>query len=693
MDELDKKLNATFDGKVLRKDLLHRIKKGTNVPTFVLEFLLAKYCASNNQAEIQAGMEAVLSTLQENYVRPDEANAAQSKVATKGKHRFIDKVHVRYVEKEKRHWASLENFNSQRIAIAERFYRDNDRLLEGGIWAEVTLAHNDIDEDDYAFSIEDLRPIQLTRFDFDRYTEGRAAFSRDEWLAAVLRSVGLEPTKLSQRVKMHFIARLAALVESNYNYIELGPRGTGKSYFFSEFSPYATLISGGQATKATLFYNNARRKVGLVGYWDTVAFDEVGGIKVRDPDTIQIMKDFMANGRFSRGAEVIADASLSFVGNIDVSVQQVVNSNEHDLFQPLPPELDLAVMDRFAAYIPGWEMPKNSSEFLTSNYGFITDYLAEAFHYQFKHTNRYEEVSKRIRLGSSIEGRDEKGIKKTVCAFLKVLHPHGPPTDEEFEEYVSYATECRRRVKEQMNKRKPDDEFARINLSYFKASGDEVVVFCPESKDARATQEPARRRLSRPDEQSRSSPEVQLAPIVDAIPSAAPPSIASIPRTTAPNRVEPKVQHFTILYGDTGYSYESILGPYLLEAKVVVIEDPYIRLQHQIQNFVRFCETVLKAGTVKKISLTTGYDDKTQFADIAEKLDELKQSLLELDVELEVKLNPNMHDREIRLDNGWIIKIGRGLDFYQKPGGWFEIGINDLSLRKCLETKVDIFRA
>lgn len=699
MDELDKKLNETFDGKVLRKDLLHRIKKGTNVPTFVLEFLLAKYCASNDQAELDAGMEAVLSSLQENYVRPDEANAAQSKVATKGKHRFIDKVHVRYVEKEKRHWASLENFNSQRIAIGEKFYRDNDRLLEGGIWAEVTLVHNDIDEDDYAFSIEDLRPIQLTRFDFARYTEGRAAFTRDEWLAAVLRSVGLEPTKLSHRVKMHFIARLAALVEPNYNYIELGPRGTGKSYFFSEFSPYATLISGGQATKATLFYNNARRKVGLVGYWDTVAFDEVGGIKVRDPDTIQIMKDFMANGRFSRGAEVIADASLSFVGNIDVSVQQVVNSNEHDLFQPLPPELDLAVMDRFAAYIPGWEMPKNSSEFLTSNYGFITDYLAEAFHYQFKHTNRYEEVSKRIRLGKAIEGRDEKGIKKTVCAFLKILHPHGPPTDAEFEEYVAYATECRRRVKEQMNKRKPDDEFARIGLSYFKAGGEEVVVFCPESKDAIATQEPARRRLrqseGQPTEAADAPPALQPAPVIQAAHAepTAPQATAPVSPVAAPTpSAGPKEQHFTILYGDTGYSYESIMGPYLQGAKTVVIEDPYIRLQHQIQNFVRFCETVLKAGTVKRITLITGHDDKTPLAEMAEKLDELKQSLLEVDVELEVKLNPNIHDREIRLDNGWIIKIGRGLDFYQKPSSWFEVGAHDLNLRKCLETKVDIFK-
>jgi ATP-dependent Lon protease len=688
-DELDTKLLSAFDGKVVRKDLLHRIKKGTNVPTFVLEFLLARFCASDSQAEIDAGMEAVLATLQDNYVRPDEANAAQSKVATKGTHRFIDKVHVRYVEKEKRHWASLENFNSQRIAISEKFYRDNDRLLEGGIWAEVTLAHNDIEEDKYAFYIEDLRPIQLSRFDFARYAEGRNEFTRDEWVDAIMRSVGLEPSKLDQRVKMHFIARLAALVEPNFNYIELGPRGTGKSYFFSEFSPYATLISGGQATKATLFYNNARRKVGLVGYWDTVAFDEVGGIKVRDPDTIQIMKDFMANGRFSRGAEIIADASLSFVGNIDLSVQQVVNSTEYDLFQPLPPELDLAVMDRFAAYIPGWEMPKNSSSFLTNRYGFITDYLAEAFHYQFKHTNRYEEVSRRVRLGKAVEGRDEKGIKKTICAFLKILHPNGPPTDEEFDEYVAYAVECRRRVKEQMNKRKPDDEFAKIGLSFFAASGTEVVVYCPESKNAEATQQPARRRLRLSGGSVTESPMTGSPAANDPLHKTE--DVASlIYEGTKP---ELKEQHFSILYGDTGHSYESLMGPYLRGAKSVVIEDPYIRMQHQIQNFVRFCETVLRHSAAKKITLVTGYDDKTQLADISEKLDELKQSLLELDVTLEIILNPNLHDREIRMDNGWVIKIGRGLDFYQKPGGWFEVGSHDLSLRKCLETKIDIFRS
>jgi len=615
------------------------------VPTFVLEFLLARYCASDDPAEIQVGMEAVLATLQDNYVRPDESNAAQSKVATKGKHRFIDKVHVRYVEKEKRHWASLENFNSQRIAVGEKYYRDNDRLLEGGIWAEVTIAYNEFDEDNYAFFIDDLRPVQLSRFDFHRYGDGRMAFARDEWMDVIIRSVGLEPSRLTKRLKFHYVARLAPLVEANFNFIELGPRGTGKSYFFSEFSPYATLLSGGQSTKSVLFYNNARKKIGLVGFWDTVAFDEVAGIKIKDPDTIQIMKDYMANGRFSRGVEVIADASMAFVGNIDYSIEQLVRSTDHDLFIPLPKEFDLAVMDRFACYLPGWEIPKNTSDYLTGNYGFITDYLAEAFHYQLKHSNRYEEINTRIRPGKAIEGRDEKGIKKTLCAFLKILHPAGDISDEEFEEYVAYALETRRRIKEQMNKRKPDDEFANINLSYFDTEGKEVTVYCPESRDIEATQQPARKALSlkggseevstEPREQAQSDDRGHESQTAE-------PAVKTVDDTPALRGEETRPEkelsekHFSIFYGDMGYDYESIMGPYLKGVKEVTVEDPYIRLTHQIQNFVRFCETMVRLSTIRK--------------------------------------------------------IGRGLDFYQKPNNWFEIGVNDLSLRKCLETKVDIYK-
>ncbi len=685
MDKLDDKLIEIFDGKLVRKDLLQRIKKGTNVPTFVLEFLLARYCASDDEDEIQAGLEAVLETLSDNYVRPDESNIAQSKVATKGRHKFIDKVHVRYVETKKRHWASLENFNSQKIAVGDKFYKENKRLLEGGIWAEVKLAYNEVEEDDYAFYIEELRPIQLSRFSFEDYKSGRSKMTRDEWMDIILRSVGLEPTKLEQRVKFHFLLRLAPLVEANFNFVELGPRGTGKSYFYSEFSPYSTLISGGQATVATLFYNKNRKETGLVGHWDTIAFDEVGNMKVKDPDVIQILKDFMANGRFSRGKEVIADASTAFVGNLDLSVRQVVNSTEYDLFQPLPKEFDLAIMDRFYAYLPGWEMPKNSSDYLTDNYGFITDYLAEAFHHQLKSVNVYEMVNKRIKLGRAIEGRDEKGIKKTVCAFIKMLHPHGECSNDEFDQYVEYAVECRRRVKEQMNKRKPDDEFANIDLSYINAAGEEIIVRCPESIGALATLEPSKPSITDDGEADTEKPITKVVTPAEKV-------IANQDDVSVDDNQNLKEQHFKINYGATGYSYESIVLPYLLEAKSLVIEDPYIRAKHQLTNFVRFCEAVIKQPSVESITLITSYDDNTNIQEMAEALDGLKQSLLEMDVNLDVKVNENLHDREIRIDNGWTIKIGRGLDFYQKPDSWFGVGVNDLSLRKCLETNVDIFK-
>ena len=315
--------------------------------------------------------------------------------------------------------------------------------------------------------------------------------------------------------------------------------------------------------------------------------------------------------------------------------------------------------------------------------------MAEAFHYQLKHSNRYEEVSKRLRLGSAVEGRDEKGIKKTLCAFLKILHPADHPTDEEFEEYVAYAVECRRRIKEQMNKRKPDDEFARIDLSYIDANGKEIVVYCPESQHATATLEPARRRLE-------TLAKAELGPEVRY------PGPAVLPPTSmpAPEEIKPPAtrqtlteQHFSIQYGDTGYTYDLIFGSYLTGAKAVTIEDPYIRAPHQLANFVRFCETVVRASPmVGRINLITGYDDKTDLAMVRDKLEELKQSLLEVDVLLDIQLNEKIHDREVRIDNGWTVKIGRGLDFYQKPDGWFSIGANDLSLRKCLETKVDIFK-
>ena len=715
-DALDAKLVEAFGGKVVRKDLLQQIKAGSNIPTFVLEFLLARYCASDDETEIQEGLKAVLASIQENYVHPDEANAAQSRVTTKGRYRFIDKVHVKFVEREKRHWAELENFNSQRVAIPDKLYKDNERLLEGGIWAEVVVCPNDVDEDDYAFYIESLRPIQVSNIDFDAFARGREKFTTDEWMRVVLRSVGLEPDALTRRQCFHYLMRLASLVEANYNFIELGPRGTGKSYFYSEFSPYATLLSGGQASKAVLFYNNSRKKPGLVCFWDTIGFDEVAKVQIKDAEAIQIMKDYMANGRFSRGVNVIGSASLAFVGNIDYSIPQIVASPKHDLFLSLPPELDFAVMDRFACYLPGWEIPKTDRSCLTSHFGFITDYLAEVFHHQFKHVNRFEEVKRRVKFGPEVKGRDESTVTKTICALLKLLHPGRTPSDEEFEECVEYALEYRRRVKEQMNKRKPDEEFALINLSYFKADGTKVVVWCPESKDSPATQHPSRSGglpggpvFAEPENVAVPAPD---APAAESAAIAAPPAASEPPVDgkggevpPAPEPVEassaaenePREElvekHFKILYGDTGHSYESIFGPYLVGAKKVVVEDPYIRTQHQVQNFVRFCETVVKAGTVRDIELVTGYDGAAPSTETEDKFEQIEQSLLEADIGLTVRYNQAMHDREIRLDNGWTVKIGRGLDFYQRPANWFCLGATDISLRPCLETSVDIFRS
>ena len=684
MDSLDKKLNEAYAGRVVRKDLLHRIKKGTNVPSFVLEFLLAKYCASDDPDEVEAGIQAVFETLEKNYVRPGEANKAQSTVQQKGKHKFIDKVHVTYNEKEKRHWAEMENFGSRRIAIPEKFYRDNDRLLEGGIWAEVTIGHNDIDEDKYAFYIEELRPIQLSRFDSDAFFSGREKFSRDEWLDIVICSMGLEPSKFSFRVKLHFLARLFCFVEPNYNFIELGPRGTGKSYGFSEFSPYSTLVS--QASTPTLFYNNARHKVGLVGYWDVVAFDEVARVKVKDRETMDIMKSYMASGRFSRGVEVVANASLAFVGNIDYSIEQLVNSAQFDLFIPLPKEFDLAVIDRFFTFLPGWEVPKNSSEYLTDRYGFITDYLSEAFHLLAKQS-RYDYVTNHCKFGPSIEGRDEMAVKRTIAALLKLIHPAGEPTRKELEEYMAYAVEGRRRIKEQLNKRKHDDEYARINLSYFDSDGNEVVVWCPESKKASATQNPTRKRLPGAPEPREALLELERKLPEKEETGSKPPMVPAI------DEEGPKEDRYTILYGDTGYSYESIFGKYLQGCTVISIEDPYIRSQHQIQNLVRFCEFAVKNGSARAVNLTTGFDNDMQKAEAQDKFEMLQDSLRQNGIEFKWNFTTLIHDRAIKLDNGWVIKIGRGLDIYQRPENWFTIGSNDFELRPCLETSVDIYRA
>ena len=482
LDTLDQRLTQTFPGKVVRKDLLHQIRGGENVPSYVLEFLLGKYCATDDPAEIDLGIEAVKDTLRSNYFRHDESNKAQSLVEQRGRHRFIDRVDVRYLASQTKHWASMDNFGYSYIHIPEEYYRRYDRLLEGGIWAivDVEFIQPEEGKKDSPFHVADLRPIQIARFDIDEFVDGRKDFSRDEWLDAILRSIGLEPAVMEHRLKLLLLTRLIPFVEKNFNFIELGPRGTGKSYVFSEMSPYCILISGGKASKANLFYNNARRQVGLVGFWDIVAFDEVGGMKVTDSDTIQIMKDYMANGRFSRGVtQVMADASLVFVGNLNQSVETLVQNNATDLFQPLPKDFDMAVIDRLHFYLPGWEIPKTSKDLLTTHYGFITDYLSEAFR-ELRKQNLFDVIERHYRFGSHIEGRDAIAIKRTVAGLLKLLHPDGNFTPDELREYLELAMEGRRRVKEQLKKR-GSFEFYKTSFSYIdNDEGMEKTVGVPE---------------------------------------------------------------------------------------------------------------------------------------------------------------------------------------------------------------------
>lgn len=712
MNALDIKLNEAFPGKVVRKDLLHGIKRAVNVPSFVLEFLLSRYCASEDPEEIEEGKKAVLQTIEKCYVRPDESNKAQAIVEQKKRHKFIDKIHVKYVEREKRYWAEMENFASKRIAINSNFYQQNEKLLESGIWAEVTLAYNEVEEDDYAFFIEDLRPIQIAHFDEQKFFRGRERFTTDEWIDVLIRSIGIDPDWLAERsrklngdkngrrLKFHILSRFLPLVQSNYNSIELGGRSTGKSYFYSEFSPYSTLLSGGQASTATLLYNNQRKQVGAVGFWDNVAFDEVSKMKIKDADTVQIMKDYMANGRFSRGREVTGYASFSFVGNFDLNIPRIVNSYDHDLLVTLPEAFDLAVIDRIYNYIPGWEIPKIDDSAYNNNFGLITDYMSEALHYLFVHDSDYVGVvNSRLKKGDNIEGRDNRALQKTISGFIKLLFPTGQPTDEEFDEIVEYAIEGRRRVKEQLNKRKPDEEYARINMSYINKDGQKVVVYCPESKYSIATQNP-RKDANVPVLTEPAHDNVVTNPVTANVE----PEIISnhalsdiVPASDTVEDGSLKEKTVDVQYGDTGYGYDDLFAEYLKGASIVMLEEPYLTHGFQMTNLVRFVELLVKIGDCKVFRLVTKPGETPEESTlISDSLQRLKNTLDDMDdvsMTFEYEFDENSHDRYIRTSNNWDITLGRGLHFYQNLNpnkdsrNFFQMGTYDLSLRPCLKTR------
>ena len=481
-EEIKEKLRETFDGKIVRKDLTKQIKEGANVPVYVLEFLLGQYCSSDDPAIIEEGVQKVKRILADNFVRPDEAQKILSVLRKNGSHTVIDMITVELNIRDDRFYATFSNLGLRGIPIADEYPEKHDRLLCGGIWCIVQLEYEYIEEEknDCPIHIRKLTPIQMPHVDLDELKRGRKNFTKDEWIDVLLRSIGMEPDTLSYREKWLLITRMLPLVENNFNLCELGPRSTGKSHLYKEISPNSILVSGGQTTVANLFYNMSRKSVGLVGLWDCVAFDEVAGIKFKDKDGIQIMKDYMASGSFARGKEEkAASASMVFVGNINQSVDVLLKTSS--LFDPFPPEMgtDTAFLDRMHCYLPGWEVPKFRPEHFTNDYGFITDYLAE-FIRELRKEQYGDALDRYFRLGKNLNQRDTIAVRKMIDGYLKLLYPDGEFSKDDLEEIVKISLEMRRRVKEQL-KKLGGMEFYDVNFSYIdNETFEEKYVAVPE---------------------------------------------------------------------------------------------------------------------------------------------------------------------------------------------------------------------
>lgn len=495
-ENLNDSLKEAFSGKIVRKDLTKKIKEGANVPIYVLEYLLGMYCATDDEASIEAGVSRVKNILADNFVRPDEAEKIKSKIREMGSYTVIDKVEAKLDPDSDTYRAMFSNLNLKNVIVSDSYIKQFEKLLSGGIWCIIRMNYNRLEDryDEFdtdapkgskknrvsPFEIEELTPIQLPHMDMQEFFEGRRRFTKDEWIDVLLRSVGMEPTQFETRVKWHLLERIVPLIENNYNLCELGPRGTGKSHIYKEISPNSILISGGQTTVANLFYNMGNKTIGLVGMWDCVAFDEVAGITFKDKDGIQIMKDFMASGSFARGKEEkSANASMVFVGNINQSVDVLMKTSH--LFEPFPAAMayDSAFFDRMHYYLPGWEIPKMRPEYFTNEYGFITDYLAE-FLREMRKRSFGDAIEQFFRFGKDLNQRDVIAVRKSVSGLLKLLYPHGEFDRDDVAEVLQYALEGRRRVKEQL-KKIGGMEFYDVHFSYLdNDSFDEHFVSVPE---------------------------------------------------------------------------------------------------------------------------------------------------------------------------------------------------------------------
>lgn len=654
MNELDQKINTHFAGLVVRKDLVKTVKGNAIVPSYVLEYLLGQYCATNDEPTIQAGIDTVKEILAKHYVHRNESGLVRSNIKEKGRYKVIDKVTVDLNEKNDAYEASFENLGIKKVLIDSGTVKKHPKLLVGGVWCICDLEYEfNEDATSVPWILSALKPIQLSHFDYDAYIEARKYFSTDEWIDVLLQSIGLNPEVFGRRSKLIQLIRLVPFCERNYNLIELGPKGTGKSHIFSEFSPHATLVSGGEATLAKLFINNTTGKIGLVGYWDVVAMDEFAGSnKKPDIKLIDTLKNYMANKSFNRGTGPQgAEASMAYIGNTSHNVPYMLK--HENLFMDLPETYrnadGQAILDRLHWFLPGWEMENLRSEMFSNGYGFVVDYLAEILRSlrNQDYSDRYQDY---FTLSNELSTRDKDGINKTFSGLMKILFPHGEAEDEEIEEILRFSIEGRKRVKDQLMR--IDTTYGNVRFAYTKKDGEMRDVTTLEEEEFpnyySKTVETEQEQNLTDTESTQYDDSSQNAISVDVL----------------------KEKHLTIQENQKGISFDSLLGRYLSGAKVITITDPYIRLFYQVRNLMELLETIVKNKTDDveiEVNLITAIDEFKG----EQQLDNFEKIQMSCD-QVGVKFNwqfdgtGTIHARHIITDHGWKISLDRGLDIFQQ---------------------------
>lgn len=673
MKALDQKIISHFEGKVVRKDLTKFLKGNAVVPSYVLEYLLGQHCSTNDEEIISIGIEKVKGILSNHFVHRDEAEVIKSKIREKGNHKIIDKISVKLNDKADRYEARFSNLGLNNIPINDGIVKANPKLLSEGVWSLINMAYMAVEEKNtLPWIIESVKPIQIANVDIQEYKTQRSNFTTDEWMDLLMQSIGLNPEEFSTRSKFIQLSRLIPFTENNYNFIELGPKGTGKSHIFSELSPHGILISGGEVSKAKLFVNNSNGAIGLVGYWDVIAYDEFAGkTKKVDRGLVDIMKNYMANKSFSRGTDVYqAEASMVFVGNTDHSVPYMIKHSH--LFDALPKDYhDTAFLDRIHAYIPGWEVSKLRNELFTDDFGFIVDYIAEVLKNLRKedHSKLYQQY---FTLSNTITTRDKTAIEKTFSGLVKIIFPDLKMTKEDVKTILDFAIECRKRVKDQLLKM---DETFKDDPVYFEYTDEANQKFEVQTLEEIEYGEPKPEVIV--EQTSAENPNVATAetPLAKAI-AEEPRPLTSFSKHIRENQ--------------TNVSYEKLFGHYLEGATEFLIQDPYIRLPHQFKNFLELCSLIYKktldAETVK-IKLVTWNEPEYKETSVTN-FEEIKDSLSEMNIEFIYEFKESAHDRYIVTNNGWKILLGRGLDMWQRSSGRYDIAEYLQEKRKCKEFEV-----